>query len=317
MQAINKPDFFIVGAAKSGTTSLYHYLRQHPDIYMSPIKEPNFFARDIQTENLRESVKKRVEAENIPQFFKEGMKRVIHRAYIRDLSDYLQLFAPAKPGQRKGEASPSYLWSEVAAGEIYDFNPAAKIIIILREPAGRAYSHYLMDLKLGFVQDSFRNALEQDRQTHPKGWGASSLYVELGQYYRQVKRYYDTFPAENILVLLQKDLFSNKAATLKKLFQFLQVKDDYVPTEPDFKNEAVVPKNKFIARLLKSDVIRVKARNFLEDSALKKILLKIIYKKPKAQDADRETLRELKNQFKDDIQHLSKLINRNLEEWLT
>ncbi|MBP6414624.1 MAG: sulfotransferase, partial [Bacteroidia bacterium] len=131
----NKPDFFIVGAAKSGTTSLYHYLNQHPEIYLSPIKEPNFFSSDIKIENLRQSVKNRIKAENIDQFFNDGMKRTIHRAFIRDEHQYLQLFAPAAPGQLKGEASPSYLYSEVAAKSIFAFNEKAKIIIILREPS--------------------------------------------------------------------------------------------------------------------------------------------------------------------------------------
>lgn len=316
MTTLKKPDFFIVGAAKSGTTSLYHYLRQHPDIYMSPIKEPNFFSTDINLNNLRQSVKNRIKAENLDQFFKDGMNRIIHRAYIRDPQQYLQLFSPAGPGQIKGEASPSYLYSETAAQEILRFNENAKIIIILREPSSRAYSHYLMDLKLGFTQDSFKAALEKDRTTFPKGWGASSLYLELGQYYHQVKRYFDIFPPKNILVLLQKDLYQDKAATLKTLFGFLGVRNDFVPQDPDFKNESAVPKNKLVSYLLKSDYFRVKARNFLEHSSLKKIIQKAFYKKPERNSSDEETLKEIKNLLKDDVLRLSKLINRNLDEWL-
>jgi hypothetical protein len=316
MASSKKPDFFIVGAAKSGTTALYHYLRQHPDIYMSPIKEPNFFSTDIILENLRQSVKNRIKAENIDQFFKDGMKRVIHRAYIRNKEQYLQLFSQAASGQVTGEASPSYLYSETAAQEIFKFNENSKIIIILREPSGRAYSHYLMDLKLGFTQDSFKVALEKDRTTTPKGWGASSLYLELGQYYNQVKRYFDTFPSNHILVLLQKDLYQDKSATLKKLFDFLGVSNDFVPHESDFKNESTVPKNKMISYLLKSDFIRVKARNFLEHSPLKKLILHLLYKKPESKNSDEETKKEIKILLKDDVIRLSKLINRNLDEWL-
>lgn len=312
----NQPNFFIVGAAKSGTTTLFHYLNQHPEIYMAPIKEPNFFSTDINLENLRQSVKNRIKAENIDQFFKNGMTRTIHRAYIRDLHQYLQMFAPAGPGQIKGEASPSYLYSEVAAKAIFEFNQKAKIIIILREPSSRAYSHYKMDLKLGFTQDSFREALEKDKIADPKGWGSSSLYLELGQYYLQVKRYLDVFPKENVLVLLQKDLYNNKEETIKTLFQFLHVKDDFIPNEPEFKNESVVPSNKLTSLLLKSDFIRIKARNLLEHTKLKKNILKILYKKSEINKKDEEVLQEIKIQLKDDVFQLSKLINRDLSEWL-
>ena len=311
----NKPDFFIVGAAKSGTTSLYHYLNQHPEIYLSPIKEPNFFSSDIKIENLRQSVKNRIKAENIDQFFNDGMKRTIHRAFIRDEHQYLQLFAPAAPGQLKGEASPSYLYSEVAAKAIFAFNEKAKIIIILREPSSRAYSHYKMDLKLGFTQDSFKLALEKDKNAIPKGWGSSSLYIELGQYYLQVKRYLDLFPKENVLILLQKDLYKKKEETLKTLFQFLQVKDDFVPIEPEFRNESVIPASRITSFLLKSDFIRVKARNFLGQSKLKKYILNLLYKKSEFNNEDELVLQEIKNQLKEDVMQLSKLINRNLDEW--
>jgi hypothetical protein len=311
-----KPDFFIVGAAKAGTTALYSYLSQHPEVYMSPIKEPNYFSKDVVLEHLRPQVKKRLEAENLSQYFKDGMNRILHRAYIRDEQLYLQLFSSASPDVKAGEASASYLYSSVAANEIKKFNPAAKIIIILREPAARAYSHYLMDLKLGFVKSDFANALAEDAKAEPKGWGASSLYKELGLYAEQVERYLSIFPKEQVLILLYDDLKKDEKESLRKIYHFLGINEEFIPDKSGFRNESAVPSGTIARLLLRSGSIRVKMRNLLENTPLKPLLLKILYKKPILTDQDSNTIRQLQQGYKNDIQKLSALIQRDLQQWL-
>jgi Sulfotransferase family len=116
------PDFFVVGAAKSGTTSLYHYLDQHPDVYMPRNKEPHYFSR-------------------VPPFPGRGSHPVTSE------EEYLDLFKLWNKESVAGEASPSYLWDEKAPYRIKETVPQAKIIAILRHPVERAYSHYLMDVK--------------------------------------------------------------------------------------------------------------------------------------------------------------------------
>lgn len=311
-----KPDFFIVGAAKAGTTALYAFLSQHPQVYMSPIKEPNYFSTDIDTEHLRPQVKKRLKAENLDQYFKDGMPRILHRAYLRNEQQYLELFKAASPDVKAGEASASYLYSEVAAAEIKKFNPAAKIIILLREPAGRAYSHYLMDLKLGFTEGDFANALAIDAAARPKGWGASSLYKELGMYSTQVERYLRIFPRERVMILLHDDLRKNEKETLRSIFRFLGIDEEFSANKSGFRNESAVPSGTIARLLLRSGSLRVKMRNLLENSPVKPILLRLLYKKPVMTDKDRDTILQLKKEFNNDVQKLSALIQRDLKQWL-
>ena len=126
------PNFFIVGAAKAGTTSLAHYLDEHPQVYLSPIKEPNYFSRnDIHPEHFRKLLKERLALFNIKQYLSESELKSRHAAYLTELEQYQDLFRDAKPNQILGEASVSYLWSQTAAKEIFNANSNAKIIIVL------------------------------------------------------------------------------------------------------------------------------------------------------------------------------------------
>jgi len=312
----NYPDFFIVGAAKAGTTSLYHYLEQHPQVYMSPIKEPNYFSSDTQLDALRPSAKKRLKALKVDEFLKSDMSHKIHRAYLTDEEQYRSLFRLAGHDKITGEASPAYLFSKVAANAIYQFNPKAKIIIILRNPVERAFSHYLMDRKLAFTSKSFTAALEEDRLHQPKSWGSTSLYLELGLYYEQVKRYFDLFPRSQILIVLSEELRKQPQETLRKLYQFLEINDRFLPSLNEQHNSAVVPRNGLIFKLLTLNTIRVKIRRYLKNGAFKNWLRKIAYTPPEDKRPDEKTIQELKNFYHDDILHLSQLTEKDLSTWL-
>ena len=197
-----KPNFFIVGAAKSGTTSLYAYLNQHPEVYMSPIKEPNYFSTDIDLEAIRPQVKERIKLLDIDSFINGPMDTKIHRAFITKEDQYLALFRNVKNEKAIGDASASYLYSKVAAQNIYKFNSEAKIIIVLRHPVQRMYSHYLMDRRMAVTTLEFEKALLEDRNNPSQSWGSKSLYYELSEYFEQVERYYDLFSSKQILILL-------------------------------------------------------------------------------------------------------------------
>lgn len=311
-----RPDFFIVGAAKAGTTSLYHYLEQHPEVYMSPVKEPNHFSTDTDLNCLRPEAKKRIKALDIDSFLKSDMSNKIHRAYILDREKYLSLFRLAGQEMKTGEASPAYLYSRVAAKAIYEFNASAKIIIILRNPVERAFSHYLMDRKLAFTEKPFDEALADDQAFQPKSWGATSLYLELGEYYEQVKRYYDIFPVENILVLLSEELRKNSIDTIAKLYSFIGVDSSFMPDVSETHNKAVVPRNAFMHRLLTFSGLRVFIRRRLSEGALKKILRNVIFNPPKDNRPTPETTEKLKAHFRNDIIKLSQLTEKDLTHWL-
>ncbi|MBV8775144.1 MAG: sulfotransferase [Deltaproteobacteria bacterium] len=195
------PNFFIVGAQNSGTTSLYAYLKQHPDVFMPALKEPHYFAQIT------------------PSHKQRYLRTIIH-----DEAAYLGLFRKAQGYKAIGEASPSYLWDTNAALRIRDAVPHAKIIILLRDPVERAYSHYLMDVREGRQDLSFREALQQDWKQSQKGWSVSQLYVELGLYAQQVQRYLDVFGSQQVLILLFDELTNsalNGKSVLANVLDFL------------------------------------------------------------------------------------------------
>ena len=192
------PNFFLVGAAKAGTTSLYEYLSRCPGVFFPRIKEPHFFTG--------------VRPANERKFYIDAVTK---------REQYLRLFRKARDSLVVGDASPSYLWHPQVPRRIYEVAPDARIAIILRDPVERAYSHYLMDYREGVQDLPFYEALIEDMNLPEKGWGISWLYFELGQYARQVERYYSVFKPEQIKVLLFDEFSRDVRGTLKEILEFL------------------------------------------------------------------------------------------------
>jgi hypothetical protein len=213
-----KPNLFIVGQPKSGTTALHQFLGQHPEIFMSSVKEPHFFCSDFHLESDRAYGKQR--------FFD-----------FRNESAYLQLFAKANGVKIAGESSTNYLYSQVAAEKIYNFNPDAKIIIILREPAKFLYSlhsHYVKfteenepDFLTALALESER---KQEKYTSDRVTSPSYLYYsQRVQYYQQVKRYYNHFKPEQIKVVIFEDFQSENEQVYREILEFLEVNPNFKP----------------------------------------------------------------------------------------
>src|SRR5712691_6985874 len=176
------PDFFIVGHHKCGTTALYEMLRRHPQIYMPDLKEPWFFARDLQA---------RVKPSHpLP----------------KTLEAYLSLFTDAKPDQRIGEATPSYLMSTTAAASIAEVQPDARIIAILREPASFLRSLHMQSVKNhAETETDLRKALaleplRREGKAIPRDAARPQelLYSDHVRYVEQLSRYHDVFGAERV-----------------------------------------------------------------------------------------------------------------------
>lgn len=194
------PNTFIVGAAKAGTTSLYAYLAQHPEVYMSPVKEPHFFSKVTPSKEQEHFI-----------------------PVVNDEKQYLALFNNAKGAKVIGEASPSYLWDLNTAERIFEKSPNARIIIILRDPVERAYSHYLMDVRDGIQKAPFFEAITEDYRKDKKGWGISHLYVELGMYFSQVKQYLDVFGKNKVCVLMFEEFVQDPRKILEYVSVFLEI----------------------------------------------------------------------------------------------
>ncbi len=231
------PDFFIAGHPKCGTTALYLALRSHPQVYMSAIKEPQYFSGEIRAEAARRP------ASRLPQ----------------TLEDYLALFAPAGPDQLTGEASPSYLRSPEAAAEIARLNPDARIIAIFREPAG-----FLRSLHLQYVQTMIEPerdlatalGLEQARRegrSLPGGgnWRQTLLYSEHVRYVEQLRRYHEAFGPDRVLVLIYDDFRADNEATLRRVQRFLEI-DDTLPVQTVEANPSMAVRSGALHGLVRS-----------------------------------------------------------------
>lgn len=308
------PNFFVIGAAKSGTTSLHRYLDEHPDIHMSCIKEPHFFCRDIQTGNFSEIYRKSVDFD-LKTYLARSKREKRHIAHVLQKEDYLSLFRDVRKEKAVGECSTGYLYSEVAAKEIRKAVPHAKIVMVLRNPVERAFSHYLADLRMGTVAaGTFGEALEFDFNRKRKGWGVSSLYVEIGLYYRQVKRYLDVFPEESVKILFFEDFRDDPGKAMSELYAFLGVDRNFTPNLAIRYNSALVPRWRGLFRLIELSGVKRMAKKSLSPGWIEGLRPLMFINGDRLKPTPEE-VRYASAFFRDDISLLSELLGKDLSRW--
>ncbi len=311
------PGFFIVGAAKSGTTTLYHWLDQHPEVYMSPIKEPNHFCTDIRPADFSKEFRRYEREKNLDlaRYLEGPMKKKHWGCFVEKRSDYEKLFKNRKAEKAAGESSNSYLYSKEAAANIRRDIPGARIVIMLRNPAERAYSHYLANQRDGRTFLPFLNELSRDQESENKGWGRSYLYLEMGLYYEQVKRYLDIFPREQVKIFLYDDFVKNPAAVMQEICRFIGVSDQ-VPVDVSEKhNRAREPLNSRLLYILSQTGLKKKVFHFVPPP-FRKGVKALFYSNGKILPLKKEDREYLNLQYREDILKLEKLINRDLSGWL-
>jgi hypothetical protein len=223
------PTFIGVGAARSGTTSLYHWLKAHPQVYMSPIKETNFFS-DLQPTFVGPG-----DAAALSQPLErilDGSLLERHAAIVTSWEDYTALFANSRDYVARGEMSPSYLYYPGVAERIKKKLPKCRVIILLRDPVERAFSNYKFLVRGQREHLNFESALEMGKQRIENGWEHFWDLKGLGEYYLQVKHYLDLFPREQVLVRLYENMASAPSCLYQEVCRFIGVDESYVP--PDF-----------------------------------------------------------------------------------
>ena len=306
-----------MGAPKAGTTSLYYYLAQHPEIYMSPIKEPCHFSAEIRPESFTDKMRPGVEAafREQQEYLQGPMTEPRLGALGMDWDDYVKLFRNVKNEKAIGEASVNYLWSKTAAANIHAKIPHAKILIILRDPVSRALSEYLQAIAAGAVRGSFRKYVEACLSCET---GKRSIWwpiLERGLYYESVKRYLDRFPQANIGIFLYDDYGAQPASVVAEIFHFLGVDPSFTPDLSMRHNEPLVPRFVSINRFLKKRRALHRLAK-LGSFGLRPLLRKIAFR-PRDTVAVSPSDRDfLLRYYRDDIGKLAQLLNRDLTAWL-
>lgn len=281
-----KVGIFIVGAPKAGTTSLHYYLNEHPEILMSAVKEPDFFLEK--------------EITDLGLYY--GTTAI-------DTSErYHNLFSDKKDEKIFGESSVSYLYYPEVPKRIKEYNTEAKIIIMLRNPVDRAFSHYLMDSRLGLFSDKFEDVFNK------KEGLKFQQYFLLGNYYEQVKRYFDEFSKENVHIIWYSDFKKDAEQEVQKAFKFMDVDSSCKVNFKTVHNSFFMPKGKIIRKIYSIVWLR-KLLLFLFPFTLVTFIKSTFFTKGKKPKITNESRKIFTEYYLDDICKLEELLSINLSEW--
>lgn len=295
------PNFLIIGVAKAGTTSLHYYLKQHPQIYMSSLKEPKFFA---------------FEGEELD--FQGPAKDNIRKNSVTTLEEYQQLFEGVTEEIAIGEASPIYFEHPKAAHNIKHHIPEVKLVVVLRHPAERAFSAFSHLVREGYETLSFEEALQKEEDRINQKWIPLFYYKQIGFYYIHLKRYFDIFDREQIQVYLYEDLQDNCNSLLQNIYNFIGVDNSLIP-DLSRKNISGIPRSRLLYNLFaKENIIKSALKPMFSNQIRKKIYsvvtTKTLKPKPKLSLTTKSNLIEV---YKEDILRLQDLIDRDLSSWLS
>lgn len=308
-QKMRKPNLFIVGHPKSGTTALYYFLRQHPQIFMPVRKEPWFFCKDL--------------IEESDNFY--GKKHFFLDDYSRYLDSYLDLFKKALNEKIVGEASTNYLYSRVAAKEIHRFNPEAKIVAILREPVDYNYAYYAHLLRNGYENISFERstALEEQRKNGEKlpktlRFLGQIYYSERVKYAEQVKRYLDLFGEEQVKIMIYEDYQADNENAYKDILDFLEVDTDFVPSFEEIHTQKL-PKSATLNKYIRNSFLVRPLRKIFPRNwwyVITTGIEKFLWKHQPRPELDPQLRRKLMQQYKPEVEKTSDLLGIDLvKKW--
>ena len=293
------PNLFVIGAAKAGTTALYDYLAQHPQVFLSKVKEPMFFSRD--------------------------------EYYARGLEWYESFyFSGAENYPVRAEATPHYLyWSEKVAPrikEVYGERPV-KFMVSFRDPVSRAYSWYWNMVREGREELDFEEALRVEEYRLMKnrndlyqlgsmvyGYSAGSRYASL------LQPYLELFSAEDFFFVFQDDLKSRLHETCSNIFEFLGIEPS-IQISSSNSNPAAMPRSRLLHRTLRQrSLFKEVIKPFMPGSVrsrLKSRLMQVNLKDTPYVPLDPQLANELRLSYRTDIEELEKITGRELSSWKT
>jgi Sulfotransferase family len=289
------PNFIVIGAAKAGTTALYWYLAEHPAVFMSEVKETNFFAYGV-----------------------DGQGRLIygdpdvHKFPVKTLAEYEALFADPGGAQAVGEASPIYLECPQAPGRIRALLPDVRLVCCLRHPVERAYADYLMYLwRRGRRFEPARDLTPDAVWARP-----DSRWMDVSRYHAQLARYYEIFPRDRIHVFLFDDLKRSTVDAVQGVYRFLAIDSEFVPDLETAHNVGGVPASRALESFLTNRSLRAVVEPWIPRRAADWVRRIRTSNMRKAPPLPPELRKELTSRFREDIVRTSGLIGRSLDHWL-
>lgn len=301
------PNFLVIGAGKSGTTSLYEYLNDHPEVYMSPVKETNYFA--LEGENINDNIGDPGQMRHYPWS-------------ITDSESYGNLFANVTTEKAIGEVSPMYLYSEKAVKNIKEQLPNVKLIVILRQPTDRLYSRYLhLARESRTPTDSFEDAL--NRQSI---WWKRNDLVQEGFYFTHLSKYTSVFPKDQLLVILYDDLRKDPNGVIKSIYNFIGVDDTFMPNmEAEFNVSGIVANKGWDKIIGQNSIVKSWFSGLFpalmplitKSKTLKTWVNQLRNKNLKRPPLSKDLKSKINEIYKQEIDQLQTLIGRDLSHWQT
>lgn len=289
------PTFMLIGSGKSGSTSLYYYLSEHPKIYMSPVKEPRFFMLD---DSGRIALKF---ASDVP--------------YVSSLEAYEALYANSGAARAIGEASIQYLETPGTAERIAKAIPSVKLLAVLRNPVERVFSIYLMRIRDGQEKRPFEQFIADPQMRE--------IVIDGGYYARHLRAYLRVFPRNQFLVFLYEDLRDRPAATMESIYRYLGVDDAFVPDLSLKANVSGTGVSR-VANSLMQHIRGTRAKTILDRRlpvALRRGVVRGLQAlaeldrgaRPTMNSREREVIEGL---YRNDVRDLEKIIGRDLSHWM-
>lgn len=295
---LRKPEFIVVGVGRSGTTSLFEYLRQHPNIYLPKIKEPKYFSHP-----------------NPSVTFEGPGDSTVKEKIITDKKIYYSLFEQAQRDQIIGEASSDYFyyWEE-SIPRIREEIGDPRIIICLRHPVERAWSAYNNLRRDGREKLSFERALSSEPARMDAGWDWMWAYVGGSMYWRPLREFLEQFSDVNIVLF--EDLAGDPIKTTREVYRFLGVADSFEPRTGTAYSRGGEPKNAIFKWILSRDnsaayQLRKTIQALLPRPALEAVTQRAIQQR----QMDKDVEAALNKQFKSEIDRLEELTNFDLSGW--
>lgn len=296
------PNFIIIGAPKSGTTSLASYLGEHPEVFISPWKEPNYFA---------------LAGHKLPHNGPESaevLQAMLYSHCATEFETYRALFKGATGQKAIGEASVRYLYYPESAERIQKVLPDVRMIAILREPVSRLYSHYCMMKQFQLEPLELMDAIAAESSRIADHWGWDWHYASIGRYAEQLKRYYDRFDRDQLKVFLYDDFVERPREVYREVCEHIGVDTRIDPDMSTRSKVAYRPRNLTVDRWLQWPN-RTRER-------IQRLLPRYVYRQgislirklnraqvPKLDAASRDELLRL---FEDDNQQLEELLGRKI-----